>query len=79
MLETPVHPDMNIKCTKGGAGRWDLRSQLYVLSGFLIRNRQIRFTSGCSTGLKIQRIQELGSQIPVAVNSVFIQLNEYIR
>jgi len=62
----------------GGACCWDLQSQLYVLSGFLIRENKIRFTFGCATGLKIQRIQELGSQIPVTARN-FNAFNEHIR
>jgi len=49
--------------------RWDLQSQLYVLSRFLIKKNEIRFTFGCVTGLQIQRIQELGLQIPVAARN----------
>jgi hypothetical protein len=39
-----------------------------VIRSFLVLTK-IRFTSGNATGLKIQRIQELGSQIPVATRS----------
>jgi len=42
---------------------------LSVFLGFAIRKKEIRFTTGYATGLKIQRIQELGSQIPVSVRS----------
>jgi hypothetical protein len=64
-----VLADIYIRRENGGACCWDLQSQLYVLSGFLIRENKIRFTSGCATGLKIQRIQELGSQIPVTARN----------
>ena len=49
-----------------------------VFLGFTIRNKQIRFTAGYATGLKIQRIQKLGLQIPVACRN-FYAYNEHIR
>jgi len=41
-------------------------------------NKEIHFTSRYASGLKIQRIQELGLQIPVAVYR-FYTFNEHIR
>jgi len=38
-----------------------------VLSGFLIRKNEIRFTTGYVAGLQIQRTQEQGLQITLTV------------
>ena len=38
-----------------------------VLSGFLIRENEIRFTTEYVAGLQIQRTQELGLQITLTV------------
>jgi hypothetical protein len=50
----------------------------FLASRAVIRNKQKHFTTGTCTGLKIQRIQELGSQIPVTFRS-FYAYNEHIR
>jgi len=45
-----------------------------VIRFFLVLTK-IRFRTGSVTGLKIQRIQELGSQIPVASRSFMLKMS----